>query len=177
MLDLLLWVRCAGRACSRQDERRSVRGGGRRVLGSGRAVPVSLVSTHRIGSRVGARKAKKQAEAQAREERSYVENGQRLSLAGFGVLFAQRNQLLGQPLGFLGFWPGGGYGFVFEERGDEVSEQGLPVRAAARQVSVFLESARHFFCPSLSTWVALGRRVEDRSGGCERPRKRRSSRR
>lgn len=77
--------------------------------------------------------------------RTYVEDGKSLSLAGVGVLLAQGDQLLSQTLGFLGLGPCCGYRFVLEERCDEVSEQSLTVRAAARQVSVFLESACHIF--------------------------------
>lgn len=87
---------------------------------------------------------------------TYVEDGESLSLAGVGVLLAQSDQLLGQTLGFLGLGPCCGYRLVLEEGCDEVSEQSLTVRAAARQVSVFLESACHVFSlTSFSAGVAL----------------------
>lgn len=76
---------------------------------------------------------------------TYVEDGESLSLASIGVLLAQGDQLLGQTLGFLGLGPCCGYRLVLEEGCDEVSEQSLTVRAAARQMSVFLESACHVF--------------------------------
>lgn len=38
-------------------------------------------------------------------ERTYVEDGECASLAGFGVLLAQCDEFLGQSLGFLCFVP------------------------------------------------------------------------
>ena len=87
---------------------------------------------------------------------TYVEDGESLSLAGIGVLLAQGDQLLGQTLGFLGLRPCCGYRLVLKQRCDEVSEQSLTMRAAARQVSVFLKSACHdFSLTSFSAGVAL----------------------
>lgn len=86
--------------------------------------------------------------------RTYVEDGESPSLAGVGIFLAQGDQLLSQTLGFLSFGPCCVYRFVFEQRCDEISEQSLTMRAGARQVSVFLESAGHSFffavvsCPS-----------------------------
>ncbi len=51
--------------------------------------------------------------------------------AGFGVFLAHGDELLGEALGFFGFGPGGGDGFVLEEGGDEVAEEGLAVRGCA----------------------------------------------
>jgi hypothetical protein len=76
---------------------------------------------------------------------TYVEDRESLSLAGVGVLLAQGDQLLGQTLGLLCLGPCCGYRLVFEEGCDEVSKQSLTVRAAARQMSVFLKSACHDF--------------------------------
>jgi hypothetical protein len=95
-------------------------------------------------------------ESRERERATYVKDGQSLSLAGIGVLLAQGDQLLGQTLGFLCLGPCRGYRLVLEEGCDEVSEQGLTVRAAARQMSVFLESACHVFSlTSILAGVAL----------------------
>lgn len=51
--------------------------------------------------------------------------------AGFGVLLAHGDEFLGEALGFFGFGPGGGDGFVLEEGSDEIPEEGLAVRGGA----------------------------------------------
>ena len=106
---------------------------------------------------------------------TYVKDGESLSLAGIGVLLAQGDQLLGQTLGFLGLGPCCGYRLILEEGCDEVSEQSLTVRAAARQVPVFLESACHVF--SLASFPAGVARWASRvlcySGGYDSCRERR----
>ena len=100
--------------------------------------------------------------AEREREATYVEDGQSLSLASIGVLLAQSDQLLGQTLGFLGLGPCRGYRLVLEQGCDEVSEQSLTVRAAARQVSVFLESACHVFflerrfAAGVALWASRG---------------------
>ena len=51
--------------------------------------------------------------------------------------------MLGEGLGFFGFGPGGADGGVREEGGDEVAEEGLPVRGGAVEVPVFEGAAGH----------------------------------
>lgn len=74
---------------------------------------------------------------------AYVENGLRAPAASVGVLFTQGDELLGEALGFFGFVPGRGDGFVLEEGGDEVAEEGLSVGGAAVQMAVFEGAAGH----------------------------------
>jgi len=75
-----------------------------------------------------------------REERlggmAYVEDCLGLCARGFCVLFAERDELLGEALDFFGFGPGGGYGFLVDEGGDEVAEEGLSVGGGPAQVPV-----------------------------------------
>lgn len=59
------------------------------------------------------------------------------------VLLAQRNEPLGKPLRFFGLGPCGCDGFVLDERGNEVSKEGLSVRRLATQMAVFSCAAGH----------------------------------
>lgn len=59
------------------------------------------------------------------------------------VLLAKCNELLSQSLCFFSLWPCGRDGFVFEEGGDEVSEEGFAMWGVARQRSVFHVAAGH----------------------------------
>lgn len=59
------------------------------------------------------------------------------------VLLPQRDELFGEPLGFFGFVPGCGDGFVGEEGGDEIAKEGLSVGGFSAEVTVFQRSARH----------------------------------
>ena len=79
----------------------------------------------------------------SKTEQTYVEYRLGLRPAGVCVLLAKRNELFGEALRFLGFVPGRLDGFVRDERGDEVAEEGLPVRGGAVQVPVFHGAAGH----------------------------------
>jgi hypothetical protein len=59
----------------------------------------------------------------------------------FGVFLAEGDPLLRQALRFL--VPRRGYGFVLEQRGDEISQERLSVRRGPAQVAVFHVPARH----------------------------------
>ncbi len=74
---------------------------------------------------------------------TYVEYTLRLCTARVGVFLAESYQFLGQPLRFFGFGPGRLDGFVGDERGDEVAEEGLPVGGGAVQMAVFQGAAGH----------------------------------
>lgn len=67
------------------------------------------------------------------------------SAARVGVFFPQRDEFFGEALGFLGFVPGCGDGFVFEEGGDEVAEESLSVGGFPAQVAVFEGTAGHWW--------------------------------
>ena len=60
-----------------------------------------------------------------------------------GVFLGVGDEFLGQPLRFFGFGPGGCYGFVFDEGGYQVAEEGLAVRGVAAEVAVFEGAAGH----------------------------------
>ncbi len=60
-----------------------------------------------------------------------------------GVFLPERNEFFREALGFFGFVPGGADGFVFEEGGDEVAEEGLAVGGTAVEVAVFEGAAGH----------------------------------
>lgn len=62
-----------------------------------------------------------------KKSHTYVENRLRSPSTGICIFFTQRDQFLGQPLRFFGFMPCCGDGFVLEEGGDEVAEEGLSV--------------------------------------------------
>lgn len=79
----------------------------------------------------------------SKTEQTYVEYRLGLRPAGVCVLLAKRNELFGEALRFLGLVPGRLDGFVRDERGDEVAEEGLPVRGGAVQVPVFHGAAGH----------------------------------
>lgn len=74
---------------------------------------------------------------------TYVENRQGLLSTRSGVLLSQGDELLRQSLGLLGLGPCGGDGFVGEERGDEVAEQGLPVRGLTAEMAVLCGAPCH----------------------------------
>ena len=76
--------------------------------------------------------------------RTYIEYRLRLRPARIRVLLAQRDELLGQPLRLFGLVPGRLDGFVRDERGDEVAEEGLPVGGGAVQMPVFGGAAGHW---------------------------------
>lgn len=63
--------------------------------------------------------------------------------AGVRVLLPQRDELFGEPLGFFGFVPGCGDGFVDEEGGDKIAKEGLSVGGFSAEMTVFQRSARH----------------------------------
>ena len=75
---------------------------------------------------------------------TYIEYRLRPRPARIRVLLAQRDELLGEPLRLFGFGPGRLDGFVGEERGDKVAEEGLPVGGGAVQVPVFGGAAGHW---------------------------------
>ena len=77
-------------------------------------------------------------------DQTYIEYRLRLGPARIRVLLAQRDELLGEPLRLFGFGPGRLDGFVGEERGDEVAEEGLPMGRGAVQVPVFGGAAGHW---------------------------------
>ena len=66
-----------------------------------------------------------------RYEQTYIEYSLRLRPTRVRILLAQRDEFLGQPLRLFGFVPGRLDGFMGDERGDEVAEEGLPVRGGA----------------------------------------------
>src|SRR5436190_13901833 len=72
-----------------------------------------------------------------------VENGRGSSPTGFGILLAECDELLGQPLCFLGLVPGGRDGFVLKERCDEIPEHGLSMGRAPAEVPVLHMASRH----------------------------------
>lgn len=74
---------------------------------------------------------------------TYEEDGLRLLPAGICVLLAKCDELFGEPLGFFCFVPGCGYGFMGEERGDQVAEEGLSVGGFATQMPVFHSASGH----------------------------------
>lgn len=74
---------------------------------------------------------------------SYIKRRQCALPARFGVLLAQGDQLLGQSLRLLGLGPCGCDGFMLEERGDEVAEEGLSVRGLAAQMAEFGSTSGH----------------------------------
>jgi len=78
-----------------------------------------------------------------REIDAYIENPLGLAPRRLVVALGQRDQLLGQALGLLGFRPGRVDGLVLDERGDEVAEEGLAVRGATAEVPVAGETAGH----------------------------------
>ena len=78
-----------------------------------------------------------------KRNKTYVEYRLRLCPAGVCVLLAQRDEFFGEALRLFGFVPGRLDGFVRDERGDEVAEEGLPVRGGAVQVPVFQGAAGH----------------------------------
>lgn len=57
--------------------------------------------------------------------------------------FGERDALVRDALGLLGFCVGGGDGFVLDERGDEVAEQRDTVGAVAAEMPVFEFGAGH----------------------------------
>ena len=89
------------------------------------------------------RKEKKGVECIENDTKTYVEYRLGLRPAGVCVLLAERDELFGEALRFLGLVPGRLDGFVRDERGDEVAEEGLPVRGGAVQVPVFHGTAGH----------------------------------
>ena len=74
---------------------------------------------------------------------THEEDGLRPVARGVRVALAQRDELLGQALGLFGLGPSGGDSLVFEERGDQVAQQGLSVGGAAVQVPVLEIAACH----------------------------------
>lgn len=74
----------------------------------------------------------------------YIEHSLRLYSTRIGVLLGHCNYFLGEPLGFFGFRPCCGDGFVFEEGGDEVAEEGLSVGGFAAEMAVFEVAAGHW---------------------------------
>ena len=86
----------------------------------------------------------------------YIEYRLGLCPARVCVFLAQRDELFGEPLRFLGLVPGRLDGFVRDERGDEVAEEGLPVRGAAVQVPVFQGAAGHFWGGGEVKWIEWG---------------------
>ena len=93
------------------------------------------------------------------EERSgggaYVEDGLSLCTRGFCVLFAERDKFLGEALDFFGFGPGGGYGFLVDEGGDEVAEEGLSVGRGPAQMPVLYRG----HVEELRGWVEVRREL------------------
>ena len=86
--------------------------------------------------------------AQLPEELVHVRKGREEDLLGarargVAILLAQRDEFLGQALGFLGFVPCCLDGFVGDEGGDQVAEKGLPVGAVPGEVSVLDGAAGH----------------------------------
>jgi len=73
----------------------------------------------------------------------YIEYSLRLYSTRIGVLLGHCDDFLGEPLGFFGFRPCCGDGFVFEEGGDEVAEEGLSVGGFAAEMAVFEVAAGH----------------------------------
>lgn len=63
--------------------------------------------------------------------------------AGICVFLAQGDEFFGEALGFFCFGPGRADGFVGEEGGYEVAEQGLAVGGGAVEVAVFEGAAGH----------------------------------
>lgn len=88
-------------------------------------------------------RARRRASGSNGQEPTYVEYFLRLCTTRVGVLLAEGDELLGQPLGFFGFGPGRPDGLVGDEGGDEVAEEGLAVGGRAVQVPVFQGTARH----------------------------------
>ena len=62
---------------------------------------------------------------------------------GVGVFLGVGYEFFGEALRFFGFGPGGRDGFVLDERGYKIAEEGLPVRGVAAQVPVFHVAAGH----------------------------------
>jgi hypothetical protein len=73
----------------------------------------------------------------------YIEYSLRLYSTRIGVFLRHCDYFLGEPLGFLGFRPCCGDGFVLEEGGDEVAEEGLSVGGLAAEMAVFEVAAGH----------------------------------
>src|SRR4051794_18832831 len=74
---------------------------------------------------------------------TYIENLQCSSPTSLRVLFAQRDQLVRQPLCLLSLSPCCRDRFILKKRGNQVAEQGLSMRGLAAQVPVFSSSAGH----------------------------------
>ena len=54
-----------------------------------------------------------------------------------GILLAQCDEFFGEALSFLGFWPGGLDGFVFEEGGYKIAKEGFAMGGFTGEVPVF----------------------------------------
>lgn len=73
----------------------------------------------------------------------YIKYRFRSPSTGVCVFLAQGNKFFGEALGFFGLVPGRGYGFVGEERGDEVTQESLSMRGLAAKMAVFQRSTGH----------------------------------
>lgn len=65
------------------------------------------------------------------------------SSTGVCVFLTKGDEFFGETLGFFGLVPSCGYGFMGEEGGNEVAEEGLSVRGLAAKMAVFQGSAGH----------------------------------
>ncbi len=74
---------------------------------------------------------------------AYKEDGLCFPPAGLCVLLAKCDELFGESLGFFGFVPGCSYGFVGEEGGDEIAEEGLTVGGFAAQMAILHCASGH----------------------------------
>lgn len=74
---------------------------------------------------------------------TYEEDGLCFPPAGVCVFLAKRDEFFGESLGFFGFVPGGGYGFMSEEGGDEIAEEGLSVGRFAAQMAILHCASGH----------------------------------
>lgn len=74
----------------------------------------------------------------------YIEYSLRLYSTRIGILLGHCDYFFGEPLGFFGLRPCRGDGFVLEEGGDEVAEEGLSVGRFTAEMAVFEVAAGHW---------------------------------
>lgn len=74
---------------------------------------------------------------------TYVEYAICFPSASFRVPLAQRDEFLGEALRFLGLGPCRSNRLVLEERGHEVTEEGLSVGGVAAEMPIFRSASGH----------------------------------
>lgn len=112
---------------------------------AGRTIRLQRLDAQHAGVAAGAGGV---AVAQRGEELGEVrgrveERGGRGLARGRRIAFREGDEAFGEALGFFGFGPGGRDGFVLDEGGDEVAEEGDAVGGFAAEVPVFEGAAGH----------------------------------